>query len=194
MADQPEIKQIYKHRTEAYALFIQPARYGVSRSKFYQDCARLNIVQSDKTLQLSDLLAYAKRELEPEAQTGRPLADEEHAREMKGLELREKRAKVDAAEKAARKGDGRWMETVDHETQMAAFAGRIEESLQQLTAIRLSELIYLAGGDVRRAAEVNQRLQELYAAALTEAVREQVQKVPFAAEDENEEEDADRCD
>lgn len=187
-----DIKQVYKNRTEAYALFIQPGRYGVSRSKFYEDCARLKMVQSDKTLLLADLLAYAKTELEtalPDA--GRSLADEDHGREMKALELRKMRAEVESKEKAARKDDDRWMEVVEHQTQMAAFAGRIEEALQQITTIKLSELIYLAGGDMRRAAEFNQGLEELYALAMTDAVREQLQLVAF---EETEEDNAEYCD
>lgn len=179
-----DIKQIYKNRTEAYALFIQPGGYGVSRSKFYEDCARLKMVQGDKTLLLADLLAYAKRGLETDARGGRSLADEEHALVMRDLDLREKKATVEAKEKAARKDDDRWMEVTDHVTQMAAFAGLIEDTLRQFTTLKLSELIYLAGGDIRRASEFNQGLEDLYASVLTDVVREQTRVVAFENEDE----------
>lgn len=178
-----DIRQQYKNRAEAYALFIQPGGYGVSRSKFYEDALRLQMIQQDKSLLLADLLAYAKSELDTTKTDARSLADEEHALAMRKLELREKEASVLEKERKARQFDDRYMEVIEHDKQMGAFSGRLEAALQQLTAIKLPALIHLCGGDQSRAAELNQALEDLYAAAMTDAVSDSHQIVAFEAED-----------
>lgn len=178
-----EIRQQYKNRAEAYALFIQPSGYGVKRAKFYEDCLRLKIVQQDKTLFLADLLAYAKSELEIAAGDSRSLADEEHAAAMRKLDLREKEATVLKKEREALQFDDRYMEVLEHDKQMGAFSGRLDAALQQLTTIKLPTLIHVCGGDQTRAAELNQALEDLYAAAMTDAVSESHQVVVFEAEE-----------
>lgn len=172
-------QQVFKNRKEAFN-WVRDEGIQVSQGKFYQDCDLFKMVQPDKTVLLCDLVVYLRREL----QTGvtgpaQDLGADEHAREMRDLEKRKLRADVEAKERVNRKEDDRWMEVVTHETQMATFAGQIEESLRQLTTIRLSELIYLCGGDIRKAAEFAHGLDELYAAALTDAVSEQTRTVVF---------------
>lgn len=76
------------------------------------------------------------------------------------------------------------MEVADHDIQMAAFAGLIEDTLKQFTTLRLMELIYLCGGDPRKAAEFNQGLEDLFAGAFTDAVREQVRGIGFEDDDD----------
>ena len=180
-----EFKQSYKSRAEAFRLFIKPGGYPVGSAQFYIDCDERRMVQPDKTVQLTDLLAYVREKFEVDPGSGRSFADEEMAREKAQLEMRKLRAEVSAKEKANRKDDERWMEVVDHETQMAAFAGLIEETLKQFTTIRLNELIYLCGGDMRKAAEFHQGLEELYANAFTDAVREQTRPLDFENEDQD---------
>lgn len=181
----PEFEQIYRTRAAAFEQFIQPQNLPVKRAKFYDDCKRLKMVQVDKTVRLADLLAYVKTELQVDPGSGRSLGDEEAAREKDQLELRKLRADVLAKENANRKEDARWIQVVDHETQMAAFAGLVEDNLKQLTTLRLTELIYLCGGDVRKAAEFNQGLEDLYARAFTDAVREQTQVIGFEGDDDD---------
>ncbi len=179
----PEIRQTYKTRSEAFALFIKPGGYPVAKSQFYDDCTERGMVQRDKSIHLSDLLAYVREKFEIDPGTNQSLVDEEYERKMRDLKLRRETAETEAKERANRKEDERWMEKVEHETQMAAFAGRIEEALQQLTAIRLSRLIYLCGGEIGKAAEFAQALEDLYAAAFTDAVRDQVQPLAFEEDD-----------
>lgn len=182
----PDFKQTYKNRSDAYSHFIQAGGYPVSKSKFYDDCVRLRMIQLDKSVHLADLMAYVKSELQVDPGTGRTMADEEHDRRKRDLEMRKLEAEVEAKEKAGRKDDDRWMEVVEHETQMAAFAGLVEEAFDQLTTLRLTELIYLCGGDVRKAAEFHQGLKDLIGATMTEAVREQTRSLHF---DEDQDDD-----
>ena len=174
--------QVYKTRAVAFEEFCAAQGLPVSRAKFYADCLRLKMVQTDKSVRLGDLLAYVRSELKVDPVTGQSLEDRDHAREKAELELRKLRAEVTTKEKADRKDDARWMEVVDHEIQMAAFAGRLEEALRQLTALKLPELVHLCGGAPARAGELHDGLEELVAAAFTEAVRSHHQVVIFDAE------------
>jgi len=177
-----EFKQIYKTRAEAFRLFVAAQNLPRSQSQFYQDADRRKMVRPDKTVHLSDLLAYVQGELQGEAATGRSVADEELSRHKARLEVRKLEAEVEAKEKANRKEDDRWMEVAEHDIQMAAFAGLIEDTLRQFTTLRLMELIYLCGGDSRKAAEFNRGLEDLYAGVFTDAVREQTRSIEFEGE------------
>lgn len=176
-------QQVFKKQKDALA-YILDTGVKVSPGKFSQDCAKYHLVQPDKGILLCDLIAYLRREFNTEP-TGpaKDLALDEHARQLREYELRKLKADVETKERANRKEDDRWMEVVAHETQMAAFAGQIEESLQQVTTIKLSELIFIAGGDLARAAEFAHALDRLHVAALTDAVREQVKTVVFEDEE-----------
>lgn len=180
-----DIKQTYKSRAEAFALFIKPGGYPVAKSQFYDDCSERGMVRPDKSVHLADLYAYVREKFEVDAGSGRSLADDETAREKSRLELRKLRAETEAKERANRKDDDRWMEVAEHEIQMAAFAGLIEDTLKQFTTLRLMKLIYLCGGETDKAADFNQALEDLYAAAFTDAVREQTRPVGFEEEDED---------
>lgn len=179
----PDFRDVYKNRAEAWAEFIEPHGLPVSRSKFYEDADRLRMVQPDKSVRLADLLAYARSELKVDAISGQRLrespGDREREQRVAELELRKLQAEVEAREKANRKDDSRWMEVVDHETQMAAFAGRLEESLRQLTSLRLTELLHLVAAEPSRGADLAGALEELYAEAMTDAVRLAVQPIAF---------------
>jgi hypothetical protein len=180
-----DIKQTYKSRAEAFAQFIKSGGYPVAKSQFYDDCSERGIVQVDKTVQLADLIAYVREKFEVDPGSGRSLVDDEYERKMRDLKLRKEIAETESKEKANRKDDDRWMEVVDHQTQMAAFAGLIEDTLKQFTTLRLSTLIYLCGGDIAKAAEFNQGLEELYFNVFTEAVREQTRAIGFEDEDQD---------
>jgi len=178
-----EIQQSYKSRAEAFAKFIQPGNYPVKRAQFYTDCTERNMVEMDKSVQLVSLVAYVREKFEIDPGNNRSLADEERKRERDKLEDRKLLAEVEAMERKNRKDDERWMKTVDHEMQMAAFAGLLEESLNQQATLQLSKLIYLCGGEMSRAAELAHALADLFAAAFTEAVREPEREVDFEEEE-----------
>lgn len=178
-----EFKQVYKTRAEAFRLFVAAQNLPRSQSQFYQDADRRKMVRPDKSVHLSDLLAYVQAELQGESQ-GRSVVEEEMARHKAKLEIRKLEAEVEGKERANRKEDDRWMEVADHDIQMAAFAGLIEDTLKQFATLRLMELIYLCGGDPRKAAEFNQGLEDLFAGAFTDAVREQVRGIGFEDDDD----------
>jgi hypothetical protein len=178
-------QQSYKNRAQAYALFIKAGGYPVSNSQFYEDCEKYQLVAPDKTVALAGLLAYIREKCDIKPETGQSLADKSYTDEMRELDMREKRATVEAAERKNRKEDDRWMEKVDHEIQLATFAGLVYEMLDQQKTIKLSELIYLAGGNINRAAEFSHGLEAMIATAMAEAVKESTRMVTFEEDEED---------
>jgi hypothetical protein len=180
-------QQTYRNRAEAWEKFFEGQRLPVSRAKWYDDAKRLKLVQLDKSVHLGDLLAYVSSELGINLVTGegtgQSLAEREADRERADLELRKLRAEVAAKEKSDRREDEKWLEVAEHEIQMAAFAGRLEEALKQTTALKLPELLHRVGAEARRSAELAAALEELYAEAFTEAVKLTRQLVAFEAEE-----------
>jgi len=177
------IPQTFKNRAESLR-FCHDWGFPFSERKFYNDCVKSGLINPDgKSIDLCALLAYLWGMYPPIPKgTDAATADERHALEMRELEKRKLKADTEAAERKARKDDATWMETVDHERQMAAFGGLIEEALNQQLTLKLSELIYLVGGDIKKAATFNHSMQELIGAALTEAVRDSERELEFEGE------------
>jgi len=179
-----EIQQAYKTRAEAFAKFIQPGNYPVKKAQFYTDCIAKNMVQSDKTVLLVDLVSYVRRKFEIDPGNNQSMVDDSQAREKSAYELRKLKAETEAAERKGRKEDENWMEVVDHHQQMAAFAGAIIEALEQQTTLSLTKLIYICGGEISRAAEFSQSLTDLHTTALTDAVKDVVSEREFEVIDD----------
>lgn len=178
-----EFRDVYRNRAEAHG-FLEGLGLPVSRAKFYDDADRLRFVQPDKTVRLVDLLAYARAELKVDPVTGRSLAEVDRGREKEELELRKLRVEVEAAERKTRREDARWIERAEHEIQIAAFAGRLEDSLRQRATLALADLLFACGGDPERGPELRDGLEQMIAAAFADAVSADVEAIAFAPDPE----------
>lgn len=180
------VQQTFKNRKLAHAWLVAEG-VPVGQTKFYSDADRLGLVKPNKTIDLCDLITYIRSEFKRPA-SGQPVNQieaQDRQKEKEELELRKLRADVALIERKNRKDDDLWMETIEHEIQMAAFAGLVEDTLRQLTTIKLSKLIYLCGGDPSKDAEFNQGLEDLYATALTDAVKEKNRELTFTEDEEH---------
>ena len=178
-----QIPQSFKNRAEALR-FVRDWGFSFSERKFYDDCVKHGIVEPDgKSIKLCNLVAYLWG-MHPPVPTGEEAAeaDEKYNADKRKLELRKLRAETEAAERKALKENDLYMEVVDHIQQMAAFGGLIEEALNQQATLKLSELVYLCGGDVSKSAKFNHALARLFADALTEAVRDSERELEFEEE------------
>lgn len=187
-------RDFFRNRREAFDEFILGEIPGApSRAKFYDDCKEVEgLLQADKTVWLSDLLRYVKETLKVSPVTRRFLEDrektEERSRELDDLAYRQEQAKTKKmeweAEEQQREASREWIRNADHETQMAAFALRLEESLRQASTLRLSALVHACGGSPARGPELSAELARLHAEALTDAVRLAVQTIIFEEEED----------
>lgn len=179
------IQQTYKNRAAALR-FLREWGFNYSERKFYGDCDKHSMIEPDgKSVNLASLIAYLWAD-HPPIPTGSEgaEADEHHIREKQIYELRKLKAETETAERKGRREDDAWMEVIDSIRQMAAFGGLVETSLQQQATIKLSELIYLCGGDIKHAAKFSHALDRLFADAMTDAVRDLEVEVEFEAEDQ----------
>jgi hypothetical protein len=192
-----ELKQSYKNRTEAFRKLISPLGYPVGQAQFYRDFSegfdgrdgqRYSIaLQADKSVQLCDLIDYAVRKFTNGPAMMVESRDQELEKRLAELNLRKQEAETKTAENKAKKEDDKYMEVVEHDQQLAAFAGLLDEGLSQLANLKLAELIYRCGGDSTKAADFAQALSDLHTEALTEAVRDSVRVVEFDGDDEEDE-------
>lgn len=173
-------RDVYKNRAQAFAEFVAAQSLPVSRATFYADCGEYNLVQTDKTVRLPDLLGYVKEKLKLDPLSGQRLGEgpeeRERARKMEDFEFRRAQAEVERLEKANRKDDERWMETAEHEQQMGALLGHVLEEQRQLKNLRLPELLY---AKEQGAADFSEALDALLEDGLAAAVRLSVQAVTF---------------
>ncbi|HAM41692.1 MAG TPA: hypothetical protein DCP69_10240 [Candidatus Omnitrophica bacterium] len=167
-------KQLYKNRAEAYRLFIAPQNLPVKQAKFYQDCDRLKMVGTDKTIELSMLIAYTEDELKVSASTGQSLVDRSRDEERSHHEDRKAKAEADIKEMQAendrRKMDERWLHRDEAWAALAGLIGTLRDTLRHHFHIGSSQLITLSGGDQQRAPEVYEGTEEILSRAFNEVV------------------------
>ena len=161
-------KQVYKSRAEAFRKFIHPQSLPVSQAKFYQDADRLNLVRNNKTVHLSDLLAYVRAELQVNPSTGESLVERDQEKEKRDWEIRKLKAEVESREKANRKEDAKWTLKEDADIQAAALAGLIKDTVTHHLHLSRTKLVHVAGGDNNRAAEFAEEIENVLRAAFNE--------------------------
>lgn len=165
-------KQTYKNCAEAYRLFIKAQNLPVGQTKFYNDCAVFKLVNTDKTIDLSSLLAYVKQELNISPSTGQSLAQQDRAADLADLEFRKLKAETEKKERdneeSVRDLDSKWLHRDVAEERLAALVGVLQESLDHQINIGISGLIHVCGGDPARREEAAQELRNMYAAAFAE--------------------------
>lgn len=179
------IQQTFKNRAEALR-FVRDWGFPFSERKFYDDCVKNDLLNQDgKSINLNSLIKYLWGMYPPVPSSSDQVdADAQRVFGRERLEDRKLLAEVESLERKGRKEDAAWMEVVDRDRQMAAFAGLIETALNQESTLKLSELIYLCEGNINKAAKFAHGLSALFAAALTEAVRDSEMDVEFE-EDES---------
>jgi hypothetical protein len=126
------------------------------------------------------VLQYA-RDFLRRAETGLREADEnsEIAREKQREEVRKLRAQANAAEFDLDVKRGKYIPRTEVELAFAARAGVLEARLKQLFMARVSDWVFMVGGDAARAQDLLTTLQEELDAAMDEYARTQEFEVEF---------------
>jgi hypothetical protein len=182
-----QIQQTFKNRAEALR-FLRDWGFPFSERKFYDDCVKNGMIEPDgKSINLCSVIGYVWGMYPPVPKgDGFTSANERRIAEREDLEDRKLRAEVEAAERKGRKESDAIMEKVDHERQMAAFAGLVETNLVQQQMLHESELIHLCGGDVSNSSKFHFAMIDMFSAAFTEAVRDLEVEVEFEGNESTE--------
>jgi hypothetical protein len=161
------IPQVFKNRKAAHDYLVAEG-VPVSRGKFYEDADRLRVVQPDKTVQLSDLMAYVKNELKLNSVTGQSIGEIDRGREREEWELRKLKADVKAREDANRKDDDSWIPREESEIQRAALLGLAYDTVKHHLGMEDRRILHAVGADPARAVELTIVLEEIIDAAFNE--------------------------
>lgn len=120
MTDTPfHYQQSYKSRAEALEKLIHAKKWPVAQGKFYPDMLKEGLLQPDKSLHLADLLNYVERRLKIDPVTGQSLVNFDHEKEIRELDLQERRLKVGKLRKENEKAEGNLIEIQSAEQAMA---------------------------------------------------------------------------
>jgi hypothetical protein len=171
-------KQTYKNRSEAFREFIQPQRLPISERTFYNAASKLGMVQTDKTIRLADLVAYAN-DLKPPTDQPTPPGDLERLKRLDQLELEEKEAKVKKLQMDNRKEDRKWIQREDSELQRAALVGLIYDTIKHHLHLEERRILQAVGADADRLAELGVALEEVVDVAFNEIAGQKVVDVEF---------------
>jgi len=167
-------QQNYNTRAEAFRRFIAAQGFPVKQAKFYTDCDRLNLVKSDKSIDLASLLAYVREELKVDPGTGQSLVQRSRAGEVEELEWRKLKAETELKERqnedAARALDKDWLHRDTAEEGLAALVGGLQDALDHQIYVGAPGLIHLVGGDPARLDEATGCVRDMVSSAFAEVL------------------------
>ncbi len=181
-----EFQQSYPTRAAAFEKFVEAQNLPVKRAKFYEDCKRLKMVQPDKSVRLSDLLAYVQKELQVAPATGQSISDKAHAEEMAKLERREKELKIKKLEREERKDDRNWIERDAAYAREGALVTRLMGEIRFQVGRVVPAAIAACHGDGTRKPEVFRLFEEAVFASFRAIYEGGELDVTFEDEDEEE--------
>ena len=162
--------QVFKNRVEAHR-YVESLGVTVAERTFYLDVDKRQMLQSNKSLLLCDVLAYLREKFDYGAPAKRrDVPAEERLAELDDLELRERRAKVAKLEREQRAEDERWILKDQAWGQMAALVGTLRDALRHHFHIGQARLVHLAGADPARGPELYEGIEEIMAKAFNEIV------------------------
>lgn len=173
-----EIQQIFKSRKAAHD-YLAAEGVAVSRGKFYEDADRLRMVQTDKSVLLSDLLAYVKNHLKVNPVTGQSIGEIDRAKEREDWEIKKLKADVESKQNANRKEDARWVLREEADTQRAALVGLIYDTLKHHLHLEERRILHAVGADPARSAELGSALEEVLDMSFNEIASRKELEVEF---------------
>lgn len=163
--------QTFKTRKAAHR-WLQDEGVAVSQGKFYQDADRLRMIQPDKSVQLSDLLAYVKNQLKISPVSGQSLGEVDDDRTKAKADARKAVADADKAEMQAeamrREMDKAWVPRDRADEECCVWVSRLRDAVDYHLGKQLLALIHACGGNPGRLSEAQAVLAEALAAAANE--------------------------
>ena len=153
-------KQTYKNRAEAYRLFVLPQNLPVKQTKFYNDTERLGLIQPDKSLELSSLMAYVRTELQVDPATGQSLVQIDMDDESRKLDLEEKRLKIEKLRREGRKDDKEYVKRETVYEREGALVGQILGETRYQMSRAVDAVITVGKADPAKRSEIARLLDE----------------------------------
>jgi len=153
--------QWFKNETEAYGWLISEG-YEVSRGKFNQDANSGKLLRDGKKFSKFSTLQYGLALRPLQKKSDNPVRiDISQRKEQADMDKAEADARIASvkAYEAERQLDKTWILRAEHEEQMAAFAGLLEDTFRHRVYLDHSLLLLSAGGQPAKASEFANELQ-----------------------------------
>lgn len=151
----------FKNRKQAL-LWLRGEGYQISQGKFYQDCdAGFPRVHKDKTVSKFEVLQYGQRLV------AEPIVAPDFG-ESQDLKNKKLKLDVERLERDADRESGRWLLKEEAWGAIATLFSNIQDSLKHHFNIDQGKLVYLAGGDHARSAELYEACEELIVKAFND--------------------------
>lgn len=188
-------EQSYKTRAQAYAKFIKAQGLAISERKFYNDCIALNMIQSDKSVLLADLVAYMEAERKSAPTVVRTFADV--SMEQRKTEADTRRAEYEAdiagmkSEEIKRKLDRDWIERDKAEVTTAALMILLFNNISYQIQKSSPEMAIRLGLDLSRREEIEIYIEEAISRAFNEISASKLVDMSFADEVDHDDIDQD---
>jgi len=163
--------EVLKNRL-AVVKYLAGQGYKAKRQKVYDDArAGLLKIQPDGSVRVNDVVAYIALAGLKRVKTAEGELDDLHKKE-KQLQIECLEVKRDRETFNLEKDQGAYIAREDHEVQMAALAGLMEQTVRQALRFVLEDTILMAGGSTKKLQTcldaANRRLDESYNALVAE--------------------------
>lgn len=157
----PAPAEWFKTEREA-RLYLVGLGYDISTGKFNTDKNNGLMICDGKRISKFSVLEYAQRQKKSSSAPSLAVREDYIARREKAdTEKAEADARIanDKADESERQLDRKWMLRSEHEEQMAAFAGLLEDTFRHRVYLDHSLLLLAAGGQSSKASEFANELQ-----------------------------------
>ena len=161
------IQQMYKNRAAAYR-FIQEQGIPIAERTFYGHCDKYGLRQPDKTLRLSDLIAYINK-VHKTVPSGPDLTIQDRAAKREDAETRKAVAEADRSEikrdDERRELDKKWIKREEADLEVCTWTALLRDSIAHRLNQNIPTLIHGVGGYLNRVADA----QAIIDQAITDA-------------------------
>ncbi len=180
MAEKENSSERFKSRKKALD-WLQGQGHKVSQGKFYQDCkAGFPYVAKDGSVSKYQVMVYAKG------------LDEQNTPDLSALDAKEferRKAQADAeiaeikAERMRREADSNWLHADEAWAAVAGLVGRLRDTIRHHLHTGQREVVYAAGGEQERSAEVFEVMDALVDKAFNEVAGDSID-ITFVEEEQ----------
>ena len=167
-----ENTEYFANRKEAHT-WLQENGYKISIGKFYQDCKSTGFpfVNKDGSVSKYQVMEYG-RTLEGEQTPDLSALERSeylHRREKAEMKMAEMKA-----ERMRREEDKLWLHADEAWSALAAVVGSLRDTIRRSTHAAAVEIVQVAGGDVGRAPEVFEHIEQVINAAFNEVAKKPI--------------------
>lgn len=168
-----ETAEYFKNRKEAHT-WLQEEGFKISIGKFYEDCKQKGfpVVSQDGTVSKYQVSVYGRALTSEQAPDPSALERSEwaHRKEKADAKVAEMKA-----EKMEREEDALWLHADDAWSAVAAVIGNLRDAIRRSVHTAQVDLVLAAGGDVNRAPELYEHLEQVVNGAFNDVAKKGIE-------------------